>query len=1401
MKELKSLWTSVFMNMPPAVRGLLMVFTVGGVAGIIYALHLFGVGGPVLYWSLTIGVIVIALLGGVFVGIAKWRKKSRAKAAGEVIKDSAGGAEGVSSADEIARLDQLRKDWDAAVRKFEENNDDGLYSLPWYLLVGEPGSGKTEAIRHSGIPFPTGLNKPNQGTGGTYNMDWWFANDAIIIDTAGRLLFNETREWTELLKRLGKLRPHCPINGMLLVIPTDSLLKDSSHEIETKASRIAEQINSIKRELGIRFPVFVLITKSDYITGFREYFSHLDDPALEHQMLGWSNPHALDEPFNPDLVDEHLDSVSQRLIRRRTAMLLDPPLVDESSDRTTDQVDALYAFPEEIKRIKNRLRLYMEQIFTPGPWSKKPPFIRGIYFTSSMQEGKELDTALAELLNIDVSELPKGRVWNRDTAYFLRDLFTQKVFPEKGLVTRAVNAAQNYRRNKLIVNGIGLAAILLSLAFGAKALWDFNRGINQPQQWWSAIAKASDKSLPALIASESGGAATYQGQQLVEMPGGTYTLAQLLEESGKAAGNSIAPRGLLRPIAFFSAAGGIDESARQTNARLFKHVAIAPLAVQAQQKFDRDDRQWSREAAPALAQLLHMARLAYLGSGNDAEQGPQIEPLLRFAFESDDPYRTDVQSLQRAVDMAYSSRGYPGIRDRSLRVQDHAAIMKAAEAGIERWGAHWSSQIEGEDGLFADLVELKDAIEAFQSSEEEMLAIVAERDDCPNVADHWQASYPALHEARQRLDKAAAAFDGGGSILDSVKSQMQAFLDDTRREYELLAGQLPEDEQVEEPLSVLRQRLTGVWEQVQAAHVQRGEALVQAIGVYENDHLAAIGDSGLPVYAARSDKYRLINAEMVRQPEGGIDLLSLETAVAAVDERIANLRSDVLASNRRPGGRPQSNSFEGFVDSMLRCGCESAEQVQKQRYFRSVSLPTSEREVADLVRSAAGEQDFLPALQLTSTEPRQFDGRYDIETVGTLVVSWSRISEGDAESDVVSQRHMRAMQEYLAAYITYWTERVPDEVRVRWPGPWETYRHELINLRRSSINERLELLIEQIRDALAVLRDVELFSDDAKRITRFNESLRHVQLGHSVSEEVALRWASIGDSAQEAQRRLLALTPTQFHDFFPNVDPRPEGPRPLDYWSQVAYEGLRLVADAAGGRCTEARAAFEGPLRAFPLCRDAGTELRADQLQGAREHMNSFVAVATGTSGRADTLGGGALQQLGLRRTLIDRMRGHECLAGVDNQRVQQLRQLIYALDSDVDFDMGGDERNIETALIFRQVELWSEGRMLKRWIRAGQNWPNDAVALSPWQHQSLELRFYRQAIGVEEADEAVTIASGGWPLARAVLSSQAEESPDGRRRAPLQVGAHTVWISIATDSGTSLPPRDAWPRIETWPF
>ena len=56
-------------------------------------------------------------------------------------------------------LDEIRAEFEKAINalkssKLGRGRRDALYILPWYLIIGPPGSGKTTALRNSGLEFP-----------------------------------------------------------------------------------------------------------------------------------------------------------------------------------------------------------------------------------------------------------------------------------------------------------------------------------------------------------------------------------------------------------------------------------------------------------------------------------------------------------------------------------------------------------------------------------------------------------------------------------------------------------------------------------------------------------------------------------------------------------------------------------------------------------------------------------------------------------------------------------------------------------------------------------------------------------------------------------------------------------------------------------------------------------------------------------------------------------------------------------------------------------------------------------------------------------------------------------------------------------------------------------------------
>ncbi len=138
-----------------------------------------------------------------------WRQRNiNGALLGQLAKMQSAPVEGqAAGAQEVAELNKRFKEASDILKKtrFSTSDKKGLlaglskqyvYQLPWYAFIGAPGSGKTTALINAGLTFPLAdqFGKAAiRGIGGTRNCDWWFTNEAVLIDTAGRYTTQESK--------------------------------------------------------------------------------------------------------------------------------------------------------------------------------------------------------------------------------------------------------------------------------------------------------------------------------------------------------------------------------------------------------------------------------------------------------------------------------------------------------------------------------------------------------------------------------------------------------------------------------------------------------------------------------------------------------------------------------------------------------------------------------------------------------------------------------------------------------------------------------------------------------------------------------------------------------------------------------------------------------------------------------------------------------------------------------------------------------------------------------------------------------------------------------------------------------------------------------------------------------
>ncbi len=236
------------------------------VAILLLAAWLVGIVAPDLRWIPELTTGFVAVLGATFF-FARWlRARLTARAIERSLLKEALAA-GPESRPEIVALRSEMTRAVAALKRGAAGPARGrnaLYALPWYVIIGPSAAGKTTALARSGLSFVSNVaGAPKvRGTGGTRNCDWWFGQEAILLDTAGRFATEEDDrdEWMAFLDTIGRLRPERPLDGLIVAVSAPDILAASEDERESLAAKLRDRLDEVLDRLEIVLPVYLVLT-------------------------------------------------------------------------------------------------------------------------------------------------------------------------------------------------------------------------------------------------------------------------------------------------------------------------------------------------------------------------------------------------------------------------------------------------------------------------------------------------------------------------------------------------------------------------------------------------------------------------------------------------------------------------------------------------------------------------------------------------------------------------------------------------------------------------------------------------------------------------------------------------------------------------------------------------------------------------------------------------------------------------------------------------------------------------------------------------------------------------------------------------------------------------------------
>ncbi len=429
------------------------------VLGLFVVISLIWFAGPTL--GLTSVIYRVAIIAAILViALTVWLvRRMIASRRGAKLHDEISGSEDSKAASKKLEIQLLKEKMNEAISSLKSSElgaryrgNAALYALPWYMIIGPSAAGKSTLLRQSGLHFPYASDEDIhvKGYGGTRNCDWWFSDQAVFLDTAGRYTTedDDREEWLSFLGMLRKHRKKMPVNGVLVAVSLAELLTTDSDGLDWHVKVIRNRISELIQELGLVFPVYLVFTKSDLLQGFEAFFEDLSE-SERHQVWG---AYLYDKQEEGDDVSEIFEANLNKLYVR----LCDMRLRKVSMQRNLGRKSELFDFPSQFGVAAEKLTEFINLLFKENPYQETPQFA-GVYFTSATQEGTPIERVIGNLRQaFGFSKQLLNDANRMQRPFFIKNLFTEVIFRIQG-------GARANRKRLNWDKGLRTVAVLVSL--------------------------------------------------------------------------------------------------------------------------------------------------------------------------------------------------------------------------------------------------------------------------------------------------------------------------------------------------------------------------------------------------------------------------------------------------------------------------------------------------------------------------------------------------------------------------------------------------------------------------------------------------------------------------------------------------------------------------------------------------------------------------------------------------------------------------------------------------------------------------------------------------------------------------------------------------------------------------
>ncbi|KTC46338.1 hypothetical protein AO262_34700 [Pseudomonas fluorescens ABAC62] len=349
-------------------------------------------------------------------------------------------------------------------RRYGERSARWRNDLPWYLLIGQHGSGKSSLSAACGAHFPLG-REAALAAGATGYFDWYLADDAVLVECAARYLAQpdsavDGAGWSTFLGLLKVRRRARPLNGVVVTLAVETLTGSHERDLDLHARNVHNRLQDIQQALHVDVPVYLVLTQADRLPGFTEFFDASQGDGAD-ALLG---ERVIPGSGGIDLTQ--VRAVFETLLQRLGAELI----LRLHQERNAERRGRMLDFPQQVAHLGERLCLFVEAAFSAHRFQRING-LRGFYLTAAQTDERR--------------------------SSFVQGLFSRVIVAEGNLADLHTPERRRIRQRQ----GLLVVAAMLIIA-AAGGLWTYSYTVNH-QRLMQLAALIEPQSLDSSAADQT----------------------------------------------------------------------------------------------------------------------------------------------------------------------------------------------------------------------------------------------------------------------------------------------------------------------------------------------------------------------------------------------------------------------------------------------------------------------------------------------------------------------------------------------------------------------------------------------------------------------------------------------------------------------------------------------------------------------------------------------------------------------------------------------------------------------------------------------------------------------------------------------------------------------------------